>query len=197
MTPRDENPAGIHLPLDPLPGHSSRGRLERVAGLARRYGAALIVGTIDERGMAVTVERKLEIARRSYEILTEELDIPPEDIWWDALVFPCGTGDENYIGSAAMTVEGVRAIKAEYPLTKTVLGVSNVSFGLPTAGREVLNSVFLYHATRAGLVCSYSVSTARHPGRAEGRRLGVFVSLPRRSPPPDRSSPRTSRSIVP
>ncbi len=128
-----------------------RGRLERVAGLARRYGAALIVGTIDERGMAVSVERKLEIARRSYEILTEELDVPPEDIWWDALVFPCGTGDEAYIGSAALTIEGVRAIKAEYPLTRSILGVSNVSFGLPTAGREVLNSVFLYHATRAGL----------------------------------------------
>jgi 5-methyltetrahydrofolate--homocysteine methyltransferase len=128
-----------------------RGRLERVAALARRYGAALIVGTIDERGMAVSVERKLEIARRSYRILTEELDIPPEDIWWDALVFPCGTGDEAYIGSAASTLEGVRAIKADYPLTRSVLGVSNVSFGLPTAGREVLNSVFLYHATRAGL----------------------------------------------
>ncbi len=128
-----------------------RGRLERVGELARRYGAALVVGTIDEAGMAVTVERKLEIARRSHRILTEELGIPPEDIWWDALVFPCGTGDEAYLGSAAQTIEGVRAIKAEYPLTRTVLGVSNVSFGLPAAGREVLNSVFLYHATRAGL----------------------------------------------
>jgi 5-methyltetrahydrofolate--homocysteine methyltransferase len=128
-----------------------RSRFDRVAPMARRHGAALIVGTIDEQGMAVTVERKLEIVRRSYELLTEEFDIPPEDIWWDALVFPCGTGDETYIGSAAQTIEGVRAIKAEYPLTKTVLGVSNVSFGLPTAGREVLNSVFLYHSTRAGL----------------------------------------------
>ena len=128
-----------------------RGRFERVAPMARRYGAALVVGTIDEQGMAVSVDRKLEIARRSYELLTEEFAIPPEDIWWDALVFPCGTGDEAYIGSAAQTIEGVRAIKAEYPLTKAVLGVSNVSFGLPTAGREVLNSVFLYHATRAGL----------------------------------------------
>ncbi len=126
-------------------------RFERVAPLARRYGAALVVGTIDEQGMAVTVQRKLEIARRSYELLTEEYGIPPEDLWWDALVFPCGTGDEAYIGSAARTIEGVRAIKAEYPLTRTVLGISNVSFGLPTAGREVLNSVFLYHATRAGL----------------------------------------------
>jgi 5-methyltetrahydrofolate--homocysteine methyltransferase len=128
-----------------------RSRFDEIVPLARRFGAALVVGTIDERGMAVSVDRKLEIARRSFEILTEEFEIPPEDIWWDALVFPCGTGDETYLGSAALTIKGVRALKAEYPLTKTILGVSNVSFGLPTAGREVLNSVFLYHATQAGL----------------------------------------------
>src|SRR5258705_2744161 len=101
--------------------------------------------------MAVTVERKLEIARRSFQLLTEKYGVRPEDIWWDALVFPCGTGDENYIGSARLTVEGVRALKAEFPETKTILGVSNVSFGLPPAGREVLNSIFLYHCTQAGL----------------------------------------------
>ncbi len=101
--------------------------------------------------MAVSVERRLEIARRSYEMLTEGFEIPPEDIWWDALVFPCGTGDEAYIGSAALTIEGVRQLKSEFPISKIVLGVSNVSFGLPTAGREVLNSVFLYHCTQAGL----------------------------------------------
>ncbi|MGB6848365.1 MAG: homocysteine S-methyltransferase family protein, partial [Thermoanaerobaculia bacterium] len=128
-----------------------RSRFDRVIPLANRFGAAVIVGMIDEPGMAVSVERKLEVARRSYELLTEELDFPPEDIWFDALVFPCGTGDEAYIGSAALTIEGVREIKKEFPLSKTVLGISNVSFGLPTAGREVLNSVFLYHATQAGL----------------------------------------------
>ncbi len=128
-----------------------RARFEQVAPLARRFGAALVVGTIDERGMAVTVERKLEVARRSYRILTEEMDVPPEDIWWDPLVFPCGTGDETYLGSAALTIAGVKALKAEFPLTKTILGISNVSFGLPPSGREVLNSVFLYHATQAGL----------------------------------------------
>jgi len=128
-----------------------RGRFERVASLARAYGAALVVGAIDERGMAVSVERKLEVAQRSYRILTEELDVPPEDIWWDALVFPCGTGDESYIGSAASTIDGVRLLKAEFPFSKTVLGISNVSFGLPPAGREILNSVFLYHCTQAGL----------------------------------------------
>ena len=126
-------------------------RFEEVAPLVRRFGAALVVGTIDEQGMAVTVERKLEVAKRSYRILTEEFGIRPDDIWWDPLVFPCGTGDEDYIGSAARTIDGVRQLKAEFPLTKTILGISNVSFGLPPAGREILNSVFLYHATKAGL----------------------------------------------
>jgi 5-methyltetrahydrofolate--homocysteine methyltransferase len=126
-------------------------RFEKVVPLGRRFGAAYVVGLIDERGMAVTVERKLEVARRSYRILTEEMEVAPEDIWWDPLVFPCGTGDEAYLGSAKATIEGVAAVKQEFPLTKTILGVSNVSFGLPTAGREVLNSVFLYRATQAGL----------------------------------------------
>ncbi len=128
-----------------------RSRFEKVVPLARRFGAALVVGLIDEKGMAVDVERKVEVARRSYHILVEEMGVAPEDIWWDALVFPCGTGDAAYLGSAAQTVEGVRAVKELFPDTKTILGVSNVSFGLPGAGREVLNSVFLYHCTKAGL----------------------------------------------
>ncbi len=126
-------------------------RFERVVPLARRFGAAVVVGLIDEKGMAVAVERKLEVAKRSFKILTEDMGIRAEDIWWDALVFPCGTGDENYIGSGAATIEAVRQLKQVMPETRTILGVSNVSFGLPTAGREVLNSVFLYHATQAGL----------------------------------------------
>ncbi|HZF12280.1 MAG TPA: methionine synthase [Thermoanaerobaculia bacterium] len=128
-----------------------RSRFEKVVPLARRFGSAMVVGTIDEKGMAVTVERKEEVARRSFQILVEEMGVAPEDIWWDALVFPCGTGDATYLGSAAQTIEGVRALKELFPETKTVLGVSNVSFGLPEAGREVLNSVFLYHCTKAGL----------------------------------------------
>ena len=122
--------------------------------LAQRYGAALVVGTIDEdpeNGMAVTRQRKLEVARRSYTLLTEKYEVPAEDILFDPLVFPCGTGDAKYVGSAEETIEGIRLIKAAFPESKTILGISNVSFGLPEAGREVLNSVFLYHATRAGL----------------------------------------------
>jgi 5-methyltetrahydrofolate--homocysteine methyltransferase len=126
-------------------------RFHAVVPLARRFGAALVVGCIDEAGMAVTVERKLEVAKRSFRILTEDFGMRAEDLWWDALVFPCGTGDENYLGSAAATIEAVRRLEEELPDTKTILGVSNVSFGLPTAGREVLNAVFLYHCTQAGL----------------------------------------------
>lgn len=129
-------------------------RFEKVVPLARRYGAALVVGTIDEdpeNGMAVTRERKLEIAKRSFDLLTQKYKILPQDIYFDPLVFPCATGDEKYKTSAPETIEGLRLIKKHFPLCKTVLGVSNVSFGLPAAGREVLNSVFLHHCVQAGL----------------------------------------------
>jgi 5-methyltetrahydrofolate--homocysteine methyltransferase len=129
-------------------------RFEAVVPLARRYGAALVVGTIDDdpqAGMGVTRERKLEIAQRSYQLLTQKYGVPPEDIYWDPLVFPCATGDEQYLGSAVETIEGIRLIKEAFPQTKSVLGISNISFGLPAAGREVLNSVFLYHCVQAGL----------------------------------------------
>jgi 5-methyltetrahydrofolate--homocysteine methyltransferase len=126
-------------------------RFERVVPLARQFGAAVVVGLIDERGMAVDADRKLDVATRSYRILTEDFGLRPEDLWFDALVFPCGTGDPAYIGSGAQTIEAVRRLKQEFPDSRTILGISNVSFGLPTAGREILNSVFLYHATVAGL----------------------------------------------
>ncbi len=129
-------------------------RFEKVVPLARTFGAALVVGTIDDdpqQGMAVHRDRKLQVAERAYGLLTGKYGVAPEDIYWDALVFPCATGDAQYIGSAVETIEGVRMLKARFPRTHTVLGISNVSFGLPPAGREVLNSVFLYHCTQAGL----------------------------------------------
>ncbi len=129
-------------------------RFERVVPLARDYGAALVVGTIDEdktMGMALTRERKLQIARRSFDLLTGKYGLAPEDLIFDPLVFPAGTGDKNYWGSAVETIEGVRLIKQALPRCRTVLGVSNVSFGLPPAGREVLNAVFLHRCVEAGL----------------------------------------------
>jgi 5-methyltetrahydrofolate--homocysteine methyltransferase len=126
-------------------------RFHKVVPLARRYGAALVVGCIDEPGMAVTRARKLAVAERSHQLLTEKYGVPEEDLYFDPLVFPCASGDAQYVGSAVETIEGVRAIKQRFPACKTVLGISNVSFGLPPAGREVLNSVFLYHCTQAGL----------------------------------------------
>src|SRR5262249_29752807 len=129
-------------------------RFEKVVPLIHRYGAAVVVGCIDEdkaRGMAVTSARKLAIAERSHRLLTEKYGVAEENIIFDPLGVPGGTGDQNYVGAGAETIEGVRLIKEALPRTKTILGVSNVSFGLPGAGREVLNSVFLYHCVRAGL----------------------------------------------
>jgi 5-methyltetrahydrofolate--homocysteine methyltransferase len=129
-------------------------KFERVCPIANQYGAALVVGCIDEdpvQAQAFTRERKLAIAQRSFDLLTGKYGVAPEDIIFDPLVFPCATGDENYIGGAVETIEGVRLVKEKIPHVRTVLGVSNISFGLPPAAREVVNSVFLYHCTKAGL----------------------------------------------
>ena len=129
-------------------------RFRIVTPLARRFGAALVVGCIDDdqqQAQAVTRARKLEVALRSHELLSGKYGIEPEDIIFDPLIFPIGTGDPNYIGSAVETIEGIKAIKAALPRCKTMLGLSNVSFGLPQAGRETLNSVMLYHCVQAGL----------------------------------------------
>jgi 5-methyltetrahydrofolate--homocysteine methyltransferase len=150
-------------------------RFQRVVPIARRYGAALVVGCIDEdkqQAQAVTRDRKLQIAERCYRLLTENYGVEPEDIIFDPLVFPVGTGDRNYIGSGIETIEGIRLIKAVLPRAKTILGVSNVSFGLPDAGREVLNSVMLYHAVQAGLDLAIvnSEKLERYPSIPEEER---------------------------
>jgi 5-methyltetrahydrofolate--homocysteine methyltransferase len=113
--------------------------IERVCPLARAYGAALVVGCIDEDPL------------QAQAFTREQYGIRAEDVLFDVLVFPCATGDENDIAGAVETIEGLRLIKARLPHVKTVLGVSNISFGLQPAAREVVNSVFLYHCTRAGL----------------------------------------------
>jgi 5-methyltetrahydrofolate--homocysteine methyltransferase len=129
-------------------------KLEAMCPIAKAYGAALVVGTIDEdpvQAQAFTRERKVEVARRSVELLTGKYGMAIEDIVIDPLVFPCATGDENYIGGAVETIEAVRLVKEALPGVRTVLGVSNISFGLPASAREIVNSVFLYYTTKAGL----------------------------------------------
>ncbi len=154
------DPAVIELGLKRMQGKSivnsinledGEKRLTEVVPLLQRYGASVVVGLIDETGMAVTLERKLEVAHRVYRLLVDKYGLAPGDILFDPLVFPVGTGDAHYYGSANATIAAIRQLKEEFPHSFTVMGVSNVSFGLPPAGREVLNSVFLYHATRAGL----------------------------------------------
>src|SRR2546425_5034361 len=164
-------------------------RFEKVTPLLRRYGGAVVVGCIDEnkqQGMAVTRARKLAIAERSYELLTGKYGIPARDLIFDALVFPVGTGDAAYLGSAVETIEGVRAIKQRFPESRTILGISNVSFGLPPAGREVLNGVFLYHCVQARL--DYAIINTERLGRQplvpeEERRLGQDLPYRHRPDP--------------
>lgn len=123
------------------------------AELVKIYGAKLVVGCIDEdkeKGLPLESGRKLEIARRAHAFLTGECGLKPADLIFDALVFPVGVGGEH-AASAHETIKAIEGIKKEFPGVKTILGVSNVSFGLPPASREVLNSVFLHHAVKAGL----------------------------------------------
>ncbi|MDT5269657.1 MAG: 5-methyltetrahydrofolate--homocysteine methyltransferase [Acidobacteriota bacterium] len=126
-------------------------RFKKVIGLAQEYGAAVVVGTIDEEGMARTADGKLRIATRAYEQATRELGFPGHDIFFDPLALPISTGIEEDRRNAAETIESLRRIKTELPGCFTILGVSNVSFGLNAASRIVLNSVFLHEAVEAGL----------------------------------------------
>jgi 5-methyltetrahydrofolate--homocysteine methyltransferase len=126
-------------------------RFVKVIDLAKTYGASVVIGTIDEVGMARTREGKFKIAKRAYEQATQELGLPAGDIFFDALALPISTGIEEDRRNALETIEAIRQIKAELPGAFTILGVSNISFGLNPASRVVLNSVFLHDAVEAGL----------------------------------------------
>lgn len=128
-----------------------RTKADRVFSLAKTYNAAVLALTIDEDGMAKTAERKLEIARRIYEIAVNEHGLRPDALVFDTLTFTLATGEAEFANSAIETIEGIRRIKAELPGVLTSLGVSNVSFGLSPHARPVLNSIMLYHAVQAGL----------------------------------------------
>ncbi len=133
--------------------HLESGRLKAdlVFRLAKQYNAAVLILTIDERGMAKTAQSKLEVARRIYDLAVNEHGLRPQDLVFDLLTFTLATGDPEFSQSAQETLDGIRQIKAALPEVLTSLGVSNVSFGLSPAARPVLNSVMLYHAVQVGL----------------------------------------------
>jgi 5-methyltetrahydrofolate--homocysteine methyltransferase len=127
------------------------GRPAAIFSLARRYGAAVIGLLIDEEGQARSVEWKLRVAHRLHDLAVHRYGLEPSDLIFDALTFPVGSGQEDLRKDGLATLEAIRRIKAELPGVYTVLGVSNVSFGLKPAARQVLNSVFLHLAVEAGL----------------------------------------------
>src|SRR5258706_1915621 len=123
----------------------------KVLPMAKRYGAAVIALTIDEAGMALTADRKVAIAKRIFELATTKYGIRPVDLIFDPLTLPISTGQEDYRTAGMETLEAVKRIKQEIPDVRTILGVSNISFGLDAYPRRVLNSVFMHEATDNGL----------------------------------------------
>jgi 5-methyltetrahydrofolate--homocysteine methyltransferase len=126
-------------------------RTSLVLPMAKRYGAAVIALTIDEDGMALTADKKVAIAKRIHDLATKKYGIRGVDIIFDALTLPISTGQEEYRSAGMETLEAVKRIKQELPDVKTILGVSNISFGLDAYPRRVLNSVFMHEAVDNGL----------------------------------------------
>lgn len=126
-------------------------KFDKICELSVRFGAALIALTIDEEGMAKTATRKLAVAKRIYERCTQKFGIPAEALIFDPLTFTIASGDEDSRTAAIETLEGIELIKKNLPGVRTVLGLSNISFGLKPYPRQILNSVFLAEALKKGL----------------------------------------------
>lgn len=125
-------------------------RFYQVLDLAKKYGAGVVIGTIDEEGMGRTAEKKFQIAKRAY-YGAIEYGIPPYEIFFDPLALPISTGIEEDRENGKATIEAMRRIRQELPECHILLGVSNISFGLNPAARQVLNSVFLHEAMQVGM----------------------------------------------
>jgi 5-methyltetrahydrofolate--homocysteine methyltransferase len=125
-------------------------RFFKVLELAKKYGAGVVVGTIDEEGMARTAEKKFEIAKRAYNDALK-YGIPAYEIFFDPLALPISTGIEEDRENGKATIEAIKKIREELPNCHILLGVSNISFGLNPAARQVLNSVFLHEAMQVGM----------------------------------------------
>ncbi|MDB9322203.1 methionine synthase [Nodularia spumigena CS-591/04] len=125
-------------------------RFLKVLDLAKKYGAGIVIGTIDEDGMARTAEKKFQIAQRAYRQAVEH-GIPASEIFFDTLALPISTGIEEDRANGKATIESIRRIRQELPGCHVILGISNISFGLSPASRVVLNSMFLHEAMQAGM----------------------------------------------
>lgn len=126
-------------------------KADRILELAKRYGAAVIALSIDEEGQAYSLEKKISIAQRIRDHAVNVHGMREDDLVFDALTFPLGSGQEDLRDSGKATLDAIREIKRRMPRAKTILGLSNVSFGLATHIRHILNSVFLHYAIEAGL----------------------------------------------
>ncbi len=126
-------------------------KFDKICELAKRYGAALVALTIDEEGMAKSAERKLAVAQRIHDLCTKRHGIPSEALIYDPLTFTIGSGDEDSRKAGIDTLRGIELIKKQVPRSRTILGVSNISFGLKPYPRQILNSVFLAEARKVGL----------------------------------------------
>ncbi len=126
-------------------------KFDKICELASRFGAALVALTIDEEGMAKTADKKLAVAERIYKLCTERHGIPGEALIFDPLTFTIGSGDEDSRKAGIETLSGISLIKQRFPDVRTVLGLSNISFGLKPYPRQILNSVFLAEAIKSGL----------------------------------------------
>jgi 5-methyltetrahydrofolate--homocysteine methyltransferase len=125
--------------------------LERICRIAKRFGAAVVALAIGKKGMAMTCGQKIAVAKEIYDLAVGEYGLEPEDIFFDMLTFAIGSGDPSLKDAAIQTMEAVTEIKKALPGVYTILGVSNISFGLPKAARKSLTSVFLHEAIEAGL----------------------------------------------
>ena len=126
-------------------------KLHKMLQIVKEHPACMVALTIDEEGMAVTADKKFQIASRLYDVWVNEYNLMPEDLIIDALTFSIGSGDETLKNAAVETLEAIKLIKEKLKGVKTTLGVSNVSFGLSVESRQILNSVFLNEAVKAGL----------------------------------------------
>jgi 5-methyltetrahydrofolate--homocysteine methyltransferase len=137
-------------------------RAEKTIALCRRMGAALVLMTIDRKGLAMTAERKLDVAERLYDLAVRRGGLAPQDVFFDFLTFTLASGDESLRDAGAETLKAIRQVKRRFPKSFTILGVSNISYGLKPDARRALNTVFLHHAIEHGLDAAIL-----HAGRIE------------------------------